>query len=375
MSLCACGNAAENNGSLCRRCAALQVLELRAGASTAEIKAAYRMLVKVWHPDRFQDDKAMKDIADAKLKSINTAYVFLTSASSMGDRPENKRAASADTVSGTASQEPPTKQESPASQSQTGKEVPIYRAPRISFPWKLPALKIFSRLALVLLAIVVGRYIWIAFNFQSLSGEASTVVGDSKDTVMKGLETPKRRFLNTVEQDLRSFFPSGPAPAALPQTEEPAPPAASSKIEQKASGRQQPRVQSAPHTVYSYITVGSTQEEVLAQLGLPTATSENKLVYGKSELYFKNDIVIGWRIDPVTSPIKVKLWPQSSVDTTLSSFTIGSRKDVVLVVQGTPTAFSDDKFEYGGSEVYFQNNRVVSWKNDPASIQLRTKPY
>lgn len=94
MNLCACGNTAEVNGTLCHRCAALQVLELRAGASEREIKAAYRMLVKVWHPDRFQGDKALKDAADVKLKSINTAYVFLTSAPSMGDRRECKKAAS-----------------------------------------------------------------------------------------------------------------------------------------------------------------------------------------------------------------------------------------------------------------------------------------
>jgi curved DNA-binding protein CbpA len=370
MNLCACGNAAESNGSLCRRCAALQVLELRAGASAAEIKAAYRMLVKVWHPDRFQGDKAMKDTADVKLKSINTAYVFLTSASSTGDRPENKRAAAPNA----ASQGSSTRQEATATQSQTGKEVPIYRASRSSFPWKLPALKILVRLVLVLLAILVGRYIWIAFNFQSLTGEASTVVGDSKDGVMKELETPRRRFLNAVEQDLRSFFPSGPTPADQSQTEEPTS-AASPNDEQKESEKLQPRVKLARHKIYSYITVGSTQQEVLAQLGTPTATSEDKLVYGKSELYFKNNNVVGWRIDPVSSPIKVKLWPESSVDTTLKSFTIGSRKDVVLVVQGTPTAFSENKFEYGGSEVYFQNNRVLGWKNDPASIQLRTKPY
>jgi hypothetical protein len=69
----------------------------------------------------------------------------------------------------------------------------------------------------------------------------------------------------------------------------------------------------------------------------------------------------------------VKLWPGASVDPTLTSFTIGSSKDVVLVVQGTPTAFSEDKFEYAGSEVYFQNHRVVRWKSDPATIPLRAQ--
>jgi len=43
------------------------------------------------------------------------------------------------------------------------------------------------------------------------------------------------------------------------------------------------------------------------------------------------------------------------------------------VVQGTPTAFSDDKYEYGGSEVYFRNDRVVNWKNDIGSIPLKVR--
>jgi hypothetical protein len=61
------------------------------------------------------------------------------------------------------------------------------------------------------------------------------------------------------------------------------------------------------------------------------------------------------------------------VDTSQDYFTVDSTKDDVLVVQGTPTAFSTDKFEYGGSEVYFHNNRVVRWKNDLASIPLKVK--
>jgi hypothetical protein len=36
-------------------------------------------------------------------------------------------------------------------------------------------------------------------------------------------------------------------------------------------------------------------------------------------------------------------------------------------------AFSEDKFGYGGSEVYFQNRRVVRWKNDPDSISLHAR--
>lgn len=56
---------------------ALDVLALRPGATSAEIKEAYRDLVKVWHPDRFGDDQRLRQKAEAKLKEINEAYNLL----------------------------------------------------------------------------------------------------------------------------------------------------------------------------------------------------------------------------------------------------------------------------------------------------------
>jgi hypothetical protein len=53
---------------------------------------------------------------------------------------------------------------------------------------------------------------------------------------------------------------------------------------------------------------------------------------------------------------------------------LGSTKDQVLAVQGTPTLFSDNTFGYGGSEVYFQNDRVIGWKADPVSVSHRATP-
>jgi len=82
MHTCACGNLADGNGTMCRRCAALNELGLRAGATEAEVKGAHRLYVKVWHPDRFHGDESAKTAAQEKLKSINAAYEFLTSSSS-----------------------------------------------------------------------------------------------------------------------------------------------------------------------------------------------------------------------------------------------------------------------------------------------------
>lgn len=54
---------------------ALAVLELDVHATTAEIKARYKVLVKQHHPDANGGDKAAED----RLKSINQAYTYLKS--------------------------------------------------------------------------------------------------------------------------------------------------------------------------------------------------------------------------------------------------------------------------------------------------------
>ncbi|GAA6618495.1 hypothetical protein NUACC26_043060 [Scytonema sp. NUACC26] len=57
---------------------AYSVLELKPGASQAEIKHAYRNLVKIWHPDNFPQT-LQKQEAEEKIKLINEAYNKLKS--------------------------------------------------------------------------------------------------------------------------------------------------------------------------------------------------------------------------------------------------------------------------------------------------------
>lgn len=57
-----------------------EILGVKAGASAQEIKAAYKDLAKVWHPDRFAHDPPLQQKAQEKLKEINEAYAHLKSA-------------------------------------------------------------------------------------------------------------------------------------------------------------------------------------------------------------------------------------------------------------------------------------------------------
>jgi len=64
MNICACGNATEEMGTRCRRCAALQELGLDANATDAEIKSAYRAHVKACT----QTASRMIEASSARLK-------------------------------------------------------------------------------------------------------------------------------------------------------------------------------------------------------------------------------------------------------------------------------------------------------------------
>ncbi|MEQ1885806.1 MAG: DnaJ domain-containing protein [Bryobacteraceae bacterium] len=58
----------------------LEILQLKPGASPAEIRQAYLDLVQVWHPDRFVGNERMHRRAEEKLRELNEAYRLLESA-------------------------------------------------------------------------------------------------------------------------------------------------------------------------------------------------------------------------------------------------------------------------------------------------------
>ena len=83
---------------------ALKALELHDGASSQEIKQAYRDLVRVWHPDRFAHSTRLQDKASARLKEINAAYAVLRSydyGPSRAHEPRTKHTGSKHGASGT----------------------------------------------------------------------------------------------------------------------------------------------------------------------------------------------------------------------------------------------------------------------------------
>lgn len=54
------------------------ILGISRDATDEEVKAAYRELARKYHPDNFDDDNPLKDLAKEKMQEINAAYDDIT---------------------------------------------------------------------------------------------------------------------------------------------------------------------------------------------------------------------------------------------------------------------------------------------------------
>jgi DnaJ domain len=355
MHTCSCGEAAGDAGDRCARCAALQTLDLEAHATGKQIRDAYRVLVKVWHPDRFEGDAKLKQAAEDKLKALNSAYIFLTSKTA----PARPR---------------PRVQKRPAAAAAARSR------PRRKGRFCFPTVAFFKFALLAGCVLVACVFLMAMDSFFASDPATGGIYSEMRAHVVANARETASTIWSQAGQHWHALAPekSGSSPVAAETAEadpmeaaaQSAPPPNTQSLHRREPGD----AHAAPARLQPYITAGLTREEVAAVLGAPTSSTENKLIYGGSELDFTAGKLTGWKIDPASPPIRVKLWPDAPVDPNLTSFTVGSTRNEVLVVEGTPTLFSQDTFGYGGSLVYFKNNRVVGWKNDPASPPLHVRP-
>ena len=367
MRYCSCGNAAIENGAECARCRALRIFGLQNGATDEEIKTAYTVLVKVWHPDRFAHDDVLKAQAEDKLKGINAAYRYLTS---KGGREKKRQtpAAAAPTapfeVDEPGAEEPPFEKRQEATHSKKRGSPSVLRSIVASrFAFNVAFLAV---IALVgwLLFLPVDRFL----SSSSLTSEPYRQFKSECQRAVWGAEAEVAGYWSEMWHR-RTGGGNAAAPAPVEASQETAAP-----HEQGGKSRAQNAGQNQSGAILPYVTAGLSEKEVISVEGAPTTETETELTYGHTELYFNNDRLVGWKIDAASPHIRVKLWPDAAVDPELDSFWIGSSKNEVLAVEGTPTLWSENTFGYGGSEVYFKDGRVVSWKNDAATFPLHAKP-
>ena len=375
-----CGNPAETISGLCGRCGALQTLGLTFMATAPEIENTYRTLVKVWHPDRFQADVRLQQAAEEKLKEINAAHEYLVSGPKITEPPVQpppppRREVRQDAEFVAAVQQPQPEPPEPLEESPEVLKILRRQKQR---RWNAPRTVISS---LFTLGGIVGfALLWFALDaFMSANASTSIKWEQMKAGVAHDIQANFAQIWPGSSHKETQAEPSQDAAPAAATAVPPAEAASSADAKPKQPAHQQHRPatevaavkQNEPKAAaLPYVTTGLTPMEVLSALGKPSSSAGEKMFYNGSEIDFQNGHVAGWKIS-AAAPIRVKLWPDTPPTPGITTFTVGSSKSDVIAVQGTPNLLAQNEFGYGNSIVYFQSGRVVSWKEDPASVRLK----
>jgi len=284
MNVCACGRRTNSDQSICDRCTALLLFGLARDATQAEIKDAYRVLAKVWHPDRFQGDERLRQQAEEKLKEINAAHQLLITIPAEGPhRPTPE--------SGPQPQQP-------AEPTAADSDARPYSRPQTTSPWTTLHIRRQAdrrkRLSLIVAIAVIGA----AWTFQrygrTLAAEFSTtpVTNDASRAVASdnSRQRTKDNATSGASTGADVAARSGVKPTARTRT------SASPSL----------LVYPADDPSVAYFTVGSTRSDVVKVQGTPTKIAGNIFEYGSSEVYFQDGRVQSWHVDP-GAPLKARM--------------------------------------------------------------------
>ncbi len=302
-----------------------RALGLEPGASPAEVKRAYRGLVKKWHPDRHHTENyEARALAEEKFREIDQAYRRISK--TWGKTSHSRPSASREFSNGSGSVAPGPR-------------------PTVRFHQRPPAgFQIFfrtRRVQLLSFSVAVAAFILIVF-YPLLSN-----IGPER--VLRISKMFGRHFS-------KKEAPGASKPAA------PLAPQASS-----------PTVPKPGATAYGrFFTLGSSERQVLDVQGRPTQILGDTWIYGVSEVNFKNGAVCGY--NNFDGALRVRLDPGVSRGVATGYITIGSTERQVLLVQGTPTRIRGNRWYYGFAEVRLENGLVVGYDNYFGTLKMRLVP-
>jgi curved DNA-binding protein CbpA len=296
MNVCVCGRFTNGGRPACDRCTALAVFELPRDATQTEIKGAYRVLAKVWHPDRFQNDEQLRRKAEEKLREINSAYQVLTTAEGNDAYRQSSR---------------PTAPEEDFPQAAASEERPQRAASTTHFNATVRITRRTSRRWLVIpAAILAAGGFWITLRYMppALGDFGSATTTDRSATRQTSGPVMDNSQAETSENGDRAGA-AGRGSKEQPATNDSTSPPDKSGVHARTTAASSgASVVVYPHDdpLVPYFTVGSTKDDVVRVQGPPDTVTGNVLKYGVSEVYLKNGRVESWHIDPST-PLKASM--------------------------------------------------------------------
>ena len=137
---------------------------------------------------------------------------------------------------------------------------------------------------------------------------------------------------------------------------------------------------STQNTPTHYFTIGSPKDHVAKVQGTPSSISKFEILnketweYDYNTVEFKHGLV--YQYNNFNGDLRVQLHPSSPTDR-IEYFTVGSLKDVVIEVQGTPDSISKyeslnvETWKYGYSTIKFKSGRVDEYNNSSKNLKVQ----
>jgi hypothetical protein len=348
-----------------------RVLGLAPGASEAEVKQAYRDLARVWHPDRFGTDPRLAAKAAEKLKEINRAYEALTDPAAAA-RERRSRAPEPDPDPTPPGAGPARRR--PAPPRATEPAPPVRESTRIGM------LQIAAALTLAVIMLMAAP------NASALGPRAIVLAARQLLESVQGLLTrvvPVRQPAGTptaaasdpavgaqppaAARAAREIVAPAPRPADTPSAPAELTTVYTAPADDAAAPAAAPP-DAAPSADAALFTMGSTERSVRRAQGGPDAIEGDLWRYGSSTVQFARGKVIGYAN---AGNLRVKLLPAEGRYP--GTFGLGSTRDHVLALQGTPTAASVNVWHYGASTVTFGAGIVTSYSNAGGNLRVTSE--
>lgn len=280
------------------------VLGLSPDTDWETLRAHYRRLISQWHPDRFVADAATQKVAEERSKQITAAYKALESYHrDHGVLPPVQPAAvQAAARDSQGSEGDESERDGNLAESHASAEALNGVSPRRRGRRR--------RIVMTLVVLVAAAY-------------------------------GAQRCIDAPSTSVRQ----------IPQTtgDEPSVAHREGRLSERASAQRG-------------ISIGSTFGDVYAIQGIPTRTDGDVWHFGKSRIHFSQGLVVSWDEDP---DFPLRIARNQLVQMSDGHFKIGSTKDEVRAIQGTPVTETTTVWDYGLSRVYFEHNRVIRWEDSP----------
>lgn len=247
-----------------------RILTVRSDCKWEELRKAYKLQINKWHPDRFHDNETQKQLAEEKIKCINTAYKRLSDYfRKYGELPTTDPVVRAQATS--ASIKPESSTQSTEATASKLKLNPNKTKTRFTAGYF--AITLFTLFLVYLLfsqkSYTTNSHIINATNKPVISTKINTLnqnigselLGSQQNT--NGLTiTANDSFL---KDNIEHLIPEQKADEPIPKVD--------------------------------YFTYGSTVGDVISVQGTPDKVEGSTLHYKASEIYFSEGVVVGWKRD------------------------------------------------------------------------------